>query len=69
MSFEVKADSLDVSQLDRAYLTRRVREEAVAAASAQSTAATLIHVALSTAYAKRCRYVADQAWVAEHRVW
>ncbi len=69
MSFEGEPEALDILQLDRAYLTRRVREEAGAAASAQSIAATLIHAALSTAYAKRCCYADDQAWVAEHRVW
>ena len=35
------------------YLERRVREEAEAAVRASSTQATLLHIALATAYARR----------------
>ena len=35
------------------YLERRVREEAEAAVRASSTEATLLHIALATAYARR----------------
>ena len=54
MSFEVGPESFNISQEDRFYLRRRVREEAAAAASAHSLSATLIHVELATAYAKLC---------------
>ena len=48
-----------------AYLESRVREEADAAATASSVEATLVHVVLATAYAKRL----NDSWVQEHRVW
>ncbi len=54
MSFEVGQESFDIAQEDTSYFRRRVREEAAAAASAHSLAATLIHVELATAYARRC---------------
>lgn len=54
MSFEIGPESFDMAQEDTLYLRRRVREEAAAAAGAHSLAATLIHVELATAYAKRC---------------
>ena len=57
------------------YLEERVRHEAAAAVVATSIEATLIHVALATAYAKRfgedstlARHTLA-AWVDEHRVW
>lgn len=69
MSFEVSLESIDVAQPDAMYLRRRVQEEAAAAASADSLAATLIHVELATAYARRCRDEDDLASVAKHRLW
>lgn len=69
MSFQINPASFDVTPGDTGYLKRRVREEADAAASAGSLAATLIHVALATAYAKRCGQAGDRAWVANHRLW
>lgn len=69
MSFEMRPANFDVALRDTVYLKRRVRQEADAAASAGSLAATLIHVALATAYAKRCGQAGDRAWVANHRLW
>lgn len=69
MSFESGSGSFDAAQRDTVYLKRRVRDEADAAARAGSLAATLIHVALATAYAKRCSRADDQAWMAARRVW
>ena len=69
MSFETGAGSLDVGQANLVYLKRRAREEADAAARAGSMAATLIHGALATAYAKRCCAADGQSWVAENRLW
>ncbi len=58
------------------YLQRRVREEAEAAVRASSMPATLIHVALATAYAKRFGEMsnlapvsAEQRWADDNRVW
>ncbi len=58
------------------YLQRRVREEAEAAIRASSMPATLIHVALATAYAKRFGEisgaetpVAGTNWADDNRVW
>lgn len=58
------------------YLKRRVYQEARAAVTASSTSATLAHVILATAYARR---MGEQtrppgsstahAWVDQHRVW
>jgi len=69
MSFDNGPESFDAAQRDTIYLKRRVRDEADAAARAGSMAATLIHVALATAYAKRCSRDGDQAWIAAHRAW
>ena len=59
-----------------AYLESRVREEADAAARAASVEATLAHVVLATAYARRLNEFcggrstrAADAWVQEHRLW
>lgn len=56
------------------YLERRVRDEARAAATATSVKATLIHVLLATAYAKRfgetsASAMSADAWLQEQRVW
>ena len=58
------------------FLQRRVREEAEAAVRASSMPATLIHVALATAYAKRIGEIsnretasAEQKWADDNRVW
>ncbi len=57
------------------YLKQRVHEEAVAAVQASSVEATLIHVALATAYAKRFGEGSATArqeahdWVDDHRAW
>ncbi|MBA3512478.1 hypothetical protein [Sphingomonas sp.] len=58
------------------YLESRVREEADAAATATSLEATLIHLRLATAYAKRFDDCAGRSsnsnvrsWVEDHRVW
>ena len=57
------------------FLRGRVREEAIAAADAISVEATMIHVALATAYAKRFGETSSSlqrdaaAWVSEHRIW
>ena len=69
MSNKVSPVSFDHAQHDAVYLKRRVQEEASAAASAHSLAATLIHVELATAYAKRCCNAGDQTGIAEHRLW
>ncbi len=69
MSFEIGARRFETAQSDAVYLRRRVRVEADAAASAPSLQATLIHVALATAYAERCCEAEDRAWLAEHRIW
>ena len=60
----------------RTYLESRLREEANAAARAASVEATLVHVVLATAYAKRLNectsgrlIVPADSWVQEHRVW
>ena len=59
-----------------AYLESRMREEADAAARAQSVEATLVHVVLATAYARRLNECSSgrltmpaDNWVQEHRVW
>lgn len=69
MPFQNGAECFHNAQSDAIYLKRRARDEAEAAASAGSLAATLIHVALATAYAQRCCRADEQAWVARHRVW
>ncbi len=69
MSYEVTPESFDIAQHDAVYLRRRVKDEAAAAARAHSLAATMIHVELATAYAKRCCNADDQVAVAEHRLW
>ena len=55
------------------YLARRVREEAEAAIIASSVSATMIHVVLATAYAKRFGEGTvrqdQQTWADQHRVW
>jgi hypothetical protein len=58
------------------YLRLRIYEEAEAAVAASSTDATLIHVILATAYAKRLaeqsrlpEYNPGQSWADHHRVW
>ncbi len=51
------------------FLARRVLEEAAAAADAHCLASTLVHVALATAYAERCRNAGDRAWIEENRAW
>ena len=59
-----------------AYLESRTREEADAAATASSIEATLVHVVLATAYAKRLNECSSgrlplpaDSWVQEHRIW
>ena len=69
MTYEIGPERFNSAQYETAYLRRRAREEAGAAASASTIAATLLHVELATAYAQRCCNAQDQAWVAEHRVW
>ncbi len=66
---ETGMEITDHAERDIEYLRRRVRAEAEAACSAGSLAATLIHVVLATAYAKRCCYAHDRTWVAETRLW
>ena len=58
------------------YLESRLREEADAAAQATSLEATLAHVMLATAYAKRLNEsstarlaLAADSWVQENRIW
>ena len=62
--------------LTLAYLESRVRQEADAAARAASIEATLVHVVLATAYAKRLNACSNgrltlpaDSWVQEHRLW
>lgn len=69
MPFDSGRDYIPDQQSDAVYLKRRVRDEADAAARAGTMAATLIHVALATAYARRCCRADDQAWVAQSRLW
>ena len=69
MPFENEPDSLHNEQSEAAYLKRGVRDEADAAARAGSVAATLIHLELATASAKRCSRADDQAWLAQSRLW
>ncbi|MEP7316520.1 MAG: hypothetical protein ABI667_07470 [Sphingomicrobium sp.] len=69
MSFHIGDESFDSAPDDTPYLSLRVREEAEAAVRAQSLAATLIHVALATAYAEQCCNAGDRAWIAANRVW
>lgn len=54
MAHETRAEKSLILARDLTYARRRVREEADAAATASSLAATLIHVDLAIAYAKRC---------------
>lgn len=58
------------------YLKRRVYQEAQAAVRASSTSATLLHVILATAYARRVGEQTrppssdtGQGWVDQHRIW
>lgn len=57
------------------YLHGRIREEAEAAVRAASLEATLAHVHLATAYAKRiCQHsdgaaVSQDCWADHHRLW
>ncbi len=69
MSIKIRSKTCDAAHRDTAYLSRRRREEAHAAASAHSVAGTLLHVALANAYAERCCGTDDRAWIAEHRLW
>lgn len=69
MPWESGTANLSAVGDDRDYLKRRVRDEAAAAARAGSMAATLIHVALAAAYARRCCLADDRDWVAQHRIW
>ena len=69
MPFQSGPDSLHNAQSEAAYLKRGVRDEADAAARAGSMAATLIHVPVATASAKRCSRADDQAWLAQSRLW
>ena len=69
MSFYPAARSFDDTADHLLYLRRRVREEVDAAASANSHAATLIHVALASAYAEQSLSAGDRAWIADNRVW
>ena len=74
-------DNLERAQLAErsaalAYLESRVREEADAAARAASVEATLAHVVLATAYARRLNECSSgrvtlpaDSWVQEHRLW
>ena len=54
MAHESRLEKSRIVERDLNYARRRVREEANAAAAAGSLAATLIHVDLAIAYAKRC---------------
>ncbi|MEO6225927.1 MAG: hypothetical protein ABIO80_08785 [Sphingomicrobium sp.] len=69
MTIDAGAHTFSTASGDPAYLRRRAVEEARAAVGAKSLASTLIHVELATAFARRCRDVADRAWVAQHRIW
>lgn len=69
MSLYVEAENFDCPPDQTLYLMRRMREEADAAASARSHAATLVHVAFATAYAERICNAGDQAWIAANRLW
>lgn len=55
------------------FLARRVREETEAAIKARSAGATMIHVVLATAYAKRLGEASSrqksQTWADLHRLW
>jgi hypothetical protein len=66
----------DWSSSSRSYLARRVQEEAAAAADATSLEATIIHLKLATAYARRLSeevafpwHLRAQSWADEHRIW
>ena len=52
-----KSEEPDNATRELAYLNARVREEAAAAAGAFSIEATLIHISLATAYARRVQTV------------
>lgn len=69
MSFYAGAETVDGALEHTQYLRCRAVEEADAAARAPSHAATLIHVALATAYAERFCSASDQAWIAATRLW
>lgn len=69
MSLHLGAEIIDCAPDHAVYFERRMREEVDAAASANSHAATLLHVALATAYAEQCCQAGDQAWIAETRLW
>lgn len=70
-----QTETQEQNKITLEFLQERVRQEAVAAVVATSIEATLIHVALATAYAKRfgensamARQTAHD-WVDQHRVW
>ncbi len=69
MSCHVGAESFDGAAGHTLYLSRSVRDESDAAASAYSLPATLINVASETALAERCRPADDRAWIAANRLW
>lgn len=54
MASESRPEKSQMLKPDFNHARRRVREEAEAAANATCLAATLIHVNLAIAYAKRC---------------
>lgn len=57
MTVESESDEPANARRELAYLNGRVREEAAAAAGANSIEATLIHISLATAYARRVQTV------------
>jgi hypothetical protein len=72
---EIDRPQSDLSA-SRAYLECRLREEADAAARADSVGASLAHLVLATRYAEcfgersgQSAMVAGQSWVDEHRLW
>lgn len=71
MSFRgEQVDPYEDSELN--YLKRRIYQEAEAAVAASSTDATLIHVVLATAYAKRLgeqSRLPGESWADHHRLW
>ena len=69
MSFHLGAEIIDCTPDHALYFRRRVREEVDAAASASSHAATMLHIALATAYAEQCGNAGDRAWIADTRLW
>jgi hypothetical protein len=64
------------AEVELNYLKRRVYEEARAAVAAPSTGATLAHVILATAYAKRLGEQSrspeadiGNSWADQNRIW